>query len=73
MTTLTLFEKNKQVLYAWGSPVTGTYLGFNLKHFVKLADDKGVDLWGGMMKVDAEVTMFGKVLVMEDLLEKLTN
>ena len=69
----TLKKRNSAVILAWGSVVTGTYLGFNLKQMTTLADDKGVDLWNEMLKVDAEEEFDGKVLLMEELLERLKS
>lgn len=65
--------KNKMVLRAWGSAITGTYLGFNLQHFIQLANDKNYDLYSAMLKVDEEVEMDGKVLKMHELFEELSK
>lgn len=65
--------KNKAVLNAWGSVTTGTYLGFNLKHMIQLANDKNHDLYASLLEVDKEVEMDGRIMKMHELYDFLSE
>lgn len=63
----TVKQSNNRVLIAWGE----SFLDFNMRWLVKLANEKQVDLWPELLKVDEVENVGEKISVMNNLFERL--
>ncbi len=69
MTTEEVERDNARVVLAWDEK----FLGYNMPHLVKLSNKKHTLLWPELIKVDVEDTMEGKLEVMKNIYQSLTE
>ncbi len=61
--------ENDKVPRAWGK----SFLGFNMPHFVKLATEKGTELWPRMVYIDQIFEQKDQIKAMHALLTELSE